>query len=56
VRPAVKVLVFGVAGAGLYVAGHHGWGVAFLAFSVVVNALAQLPSVRSLVPEARPGH
>jgi hypothetical protein len=36
---------------GLWVAGHHGWAVAFLAFSVVVNGLAQLPAVRALVPE-----
>ncbi|MDR6863336.1 DUF2568 domain-containing protein [Phycicoccus sp. 3266] len=51
VRPAVKVLVFGLASLGLWVAGHHGWAVALLVFSVVVNGLAQLPSVRGLVTE-----
>jgi hypothetical protein len=53
VRPVVKVLVFGLASAGLWLAGHHDWALALLAFSVVVNAAAQLPSVRSLVaPDA----
>jgi hypothetical protein len=52
VRPATKVLVFGLASLGLWAAGHHGWAVAFLLFSVVVNALAQLPSIQALVPEA----
>jgi hypothetical protein len=51
VRPVVKVLVFGLASAGLWAAGHHGWAVAFLVFSAVVNALAQLPSVQSLVAD-----
>ncbi len=49
-RPLVKVLVFGSASAGLWLAGHPGWAVAFLAFSVVVNGLAQLRFVRELVP------
>ena len=52
VRPVVKVLVFGLASAGLWAAGHPTWALAFLVFSVVVNGLALLPSVRSLVPEA----
>jgi hypothetical protein len=52
VRPVTKVLVFGLAGVGLWVAGQHGWAVAFLVFSVVVNALAQLPSIQALVSEA----
>jgi hypothetical protein len=52
VRPVTKVLVFGLASAGLWAAGHHGWALALLAFSVVVNGLAQLPQVRALVPEA----
>jgi len=52
VRPVVKVLVFGAASAGLWLAGHPGWAVAFLVFSVVVNALAQLRFVRDLVPAA----
>ncbi|MEP6856478.1 MAG: YrdB family protein, partial [Pedococcus sp.] len=52
VRPVTKVLVFGLAGAGLWAAGHHGWAIVFLVFSVVVNALAQLPQIRTLVPQA----
>jgi hypothetical protein len=51
VRPVVKVLVFGLAAAGLWAAGHHGWAVALLVFSVVVNGLAQLSWARALVPE-----
>ncbi|MCX6395523.1 MAG: DUF2568 domain-containing protein [Propionibacteriales bacterium] len=49
VRPAVKVLVFTLASAGLWVSGHETLAVAYLAFSVTVNALAQLPSVKVLV-------
>ena len=55
VRPVTKVLVFGLAGIGLWAAGHHGWAVAFLVFSVLVNALAQLPQIRALIPEATSG-
>jgi hypothetical protein len=44
------VVVFGAASAGLWWAGHEGLAVALLVFSVVVNALAQLPAVRALVP------
>ena len=51
VRPVVKVLVFGLASLGLWAAGHHGWAVALLVFSVVVNGLAQLPSIRALVDQ-----
>ena len=51
VRPLVKVLVFVGACAGLWWAGHEAWAVALLVFSVVINALAQLPSVRALVPD-----
>lgn len=47
VRPATKTVVFLLAAAGLWTAGLRGWAVAFLAFSLVVNALAQLPSVRA---------
>lgn len=50
VRPAVKVLVFGSATVGLWLAGQPGWAVALLAFSVAVNGLAQLRFVRDLVP------
>ena len=52
VRPVTKVLVFGLAGLGLWAAGHHGWAVAFLVFSVVVNGLALLPSIQALVADA----
>lgn len=48
VRPATKVLVFALASLALWHAGHGGWALALLAFSVVVNALAQLPAVRAL--------
>lgn len=51
VRPVVKVLVFGLASAALWAAGHPTAAVALLTFSVVVNALAQLPSIRALVAE-----
>ena len=50
VRPVVKVLVFGLAAAGLWAAGHEGWAMAFLVFSVVVNALALHPDVQRLTP------
>ena len=48
VRPVVKVLVFGLASLGLWAAGHHSLAVALLVFSVVVNALAMIPSIRTL--------
>ena len=51
VRPTVKVLVFSAASLALWDAGHPGWAVALLVFSVVVNGLAALPSIRGLVPE-----
>jgi len=51
VRPVVKVLVFGTASLGLWLVGHPGWAVALLVFSVVVNGLAQLRFVRSVVAE-----
>jgi hypothetical protein len=49
VRPVTKVVVFTLASVGLWAAGHHALAVALLVFSLVVNALAQLPSVRVLV-------
>lgn len=49
VRPAAKVVVFGLASLALWDVGHEAWAVALLVFSVVVNALALLPSVRVLV-------
>jgi hypothetical protein len=54
VRPLVKVLVFGLASWGLWAAGHHALAVALLVFSVAVNALAQLPSVRALADDGAP--
>ena len=51
VRPAVKVLVFGLAAGALWDAGHPGWAASLAGFSVVVNGFALLPAVRSLVPD-----
>src|SRR3954464_15826604 len=51
VRPVVKVLVFVAASAGLWAAGHHDWALWFLTFSIVVNALAQLPSIQRLAQQ-----
>ncbi|TQK69156.1 MULTISPECIES: YrdB family protein [unclassified Nocardioides] len=48
VRPLAKVVVFGLACLALWDAGHEDWAVALLVFSVVVNGLAQLPSIRVL--------
>ena len=56
VRPVVKVVVFTLGSAGLLAAGHPGWALALLVFSVVINALAQLPQVRAVLRERpRPG-
>lgn len=54
-RPVAKVLVFTVACLALWDAGHPGWAGALLGFSVVVNGLAQLPSIRALLAEAEAG-
>ena len=51
VRPVSKVLVFTLASAGLWASGHHSLAVALFVFSVVVNALAQLPSVKVLIQD-----
>jgi hypothetical protein len=51
VRPATKVLVFTLASVGLWASGHNGLAVALFAFSAVINALAQLPSVKVLVAD-----
>jgi hypothetical protein len=51
VRPAVKVLVFTLATIGLWASGHETLAVALLVFSVVINALAQLPAVKVLVQD-----
>jgi hypothetical protein len=53
VRPVTKVLVFGLASIGLWVAGHPGWAAGLAVFSLVVNALAQLPAVRALTADER---
>ena len=47
-REVVKVLVFGLASLALWDAGHHGWALALLVFSVVVNAVALHPRVREV--------
>ena len=46
VRPVVKAIVFGFASWGLWTTDQHAAGVALLVFSVLINALAQLPNVR----------
>lgn len=51
VRPLAKVVVFGLACLALWDAGHEDWAVALLVFSVVVNGLAQLPSIRVLAEQ-----
>jgi hypothetical protein len=49
VRPVTKILVFSLASAGLWASGHPALAVVLLAFSLLANAAAQLPSVRVLV-------
>jgi hypothetical protein len=49
VRPVAKVVVFGLAALALWDSDHETWAVMFLAFSVAINALALLPSIRVLV-------
>jgi hypothetical protein len=49
IRPVVKVAVFSLASLGLWDSGHHTLAIAFFAFSVVVNGLAQLPSIKVLM-------
>ena len=51
VRPVTKVLVFSLASIGLWASGHHALAVAMFVFSLVINALAQLPSVKVLVQD-----
>jgi hypothetical protein len=53
-RPLVKVLVFGLASLALWDAGHPTAAVVFLVFSVVVNALAQIPAIARLATATRP--
>ena len=47
-REVVKVVVFGLASLALWDAGHHGWAVALLVFSVVVNTVALHPRIREV--------
>jgi Protein of unknown function (DUF2568) len=54
-RPVVKVLVFGAATLGLWDAGYPEWAIALLVFSIVVNAAAELPSVRAVDPRPTGG-
>ena len=51
-RPVFKTVIFLLGSLALWDAGHPGWAVALLAFSAVINALAQLRFVRDLVPQA----
>ncbi|MFE6509315.1 YrdB family protein [Nocardioides sp. NPDC057767] len=48
IRPVAKVIVFGLASLALLDAGHPGWALALLVFSVVINALALLPAISRL--------
>ena len=50
-RPVAKAVVFTLATLALWDAGHETWALQLLVFSVVVNALALLPSIRVLVEE-----
>ena len=50
-RLTVKILVFSLASLALWAAGHPDWALALLLFSLVVNGLATLPSIKELVPE-----
>ncbi len=50
-REVVKVLVFGLASLALWAAGQHGWALALLVFSVVVNAAALHPRVREVAAQ-----
>ena len=49
VRPVTKVVVLTATTLGLWAAGHPWWALGFFAFSVAINALAQLPSVQQAV-------
>lgn len=51
VGPVAKVLVFGLAALGLWVSGHPTAALGLLVFSVVVNAVAQVPSIKSLAEQ-----
>ena len=53
-RPVTKVMVFGLASLALWDAGHPAWALVLLVFSVVVNGLAQIPSIRDLAAATTP--
>jgi hypothetical protein len=53
-RPVVKLLVFGLGTYGYWVAGLETLAVVVLVFSVVVNALALIPSIARLPTEIQP--
>ncbi|MFD4324865.1 YrdB family protein [Nocardioides sp. NPDC058538] len=55
VRPVAKVIVFVLASLALLDAGHPGWALALLVFSVVVNGLAQVPAISRLPTDALRG-
>jgi hypothetical protein len=55
VRPTAKVLVVAAAVVGLVVAGHPGWAVALLVFSVLVNGVALHRDIRDLAATSGPG-
>jgi hypothetical protein len=55
VRPVTKVLVFGLATLALWDANHPLWALALLAYSVVVNGLAQIPRIRAVGEELTGG-
>lgn len=52
IRPVAKVVVFGLASAGLWTIGAHGWALTLLGFSVVVNAIALHPRIHALAEAA----
>lgn len=52
-RPLTKVLLFGLATAAFWAAGHLDWAIAFLIFSVIINAVAMHPDVEAVA--AQPG-
>lgn len=51
ITPIVKVVFFAVATIALWATGHETLATWFLVFSVVVNALAQLPAIRVLTTD-----
>jgi hypothetical protein len=55
VRPTAKVLVVTAAVVGLFLAGHPGWAVALLVFSIVVNGVALHRDIRDLAATSGPG-